>query len=73
MRDQLSSELLTPPVDEEAELDEDGSPDVAYTEAEVSVLIVCFDYGVHETDSFWNGVVRLGWRAGELKYGKAET
>ena len=43
MRDELRSELLAPPVNEEAELDEDGGPDVVWAEAEVSVVVVGFD------------------------------
>ena len=43
MRDELRSELLAPPVDEEVELDEDGGPDVVWAEAEVSVVVVGFD------------------------------
>ena len=59
MRDELRSELLTPPIDEEAELDEDGSPDVIRAKAEVSVAVVCFDYGVYKTVSFGDCVVRF--------------
>lgn len=72
VRNELRPELLTPPVDEEIELDEDGGPYVVRAEAEVSVSIVCFDYGVHETVSFWNGVVRSGWEGG-LEEGGAEA
>jgi len=61
MSDEPRSELLTPPVDEKVELDKYGSPDIVRAEAEVSVLIVCFDYGVYETVSFGDGVVRFGW------------
>jgi hypothetical protein len=59
MGDKLRSELLTPSVDEEVELDEDGSPDVIRAEAEVSVPVVRFNYGVYEAVSFGDCVVRF--------------
>jgi hypothetical protein len=45
MRDELRLKLLTPPIDGEVELDEDGSPPVIWAKAELSVPVVRFNYG----------------------------
>ena len=72
MRDELRSELLAPPVNEKVELDEDGGPDVVWAEAEVSVVVVRFDYGVYEAVSFGDCVLRFGRERG-LEEGGAEA
>ncbi|KIJ90908.1 hypothetical protein K443DRAFT_14850 [Laccaria amethystina LaAM-08-1] len=65
MRDELRLKLLTPPIDGEVELDEDGSPPIIWAKAELSVPVVYFNYGVQ--GRFLGGLsyaIRVGERIG---------
>ena len=43
-------------IDKEAELCQDGEPDVVRTDDERAVLVVCLDHGVDKSVALWNDV-----------------
>ena len=59
MTDKLLPQLFGIPVHKEAELGQDGEPDVVWTDYEGMMSIVALDDGVHEAVGVWYNVLTI--------------